>query len=139
MNVRNTEQLRKLVERWQIAKMWGQRYRIKPRLVSEVFGDGRRLLCLYPIMFRPNHFIVRMDSKIDMQENFDWLDKIYESIEEEFYEWPWAKAYGRTWHEDESADMDSRLSFSDGSSWGEMQWPRLKKRKQVMVDKPDSQ
>lgn len=127
MDVRDTDRLRPLIERWTVEKLWGQPHRIKPRLASEVFGDGRRLLCLYPTMYRPNHLVVRMDSRADIKWADEWLDEIYESIENEFYEWPWARAYGLRWHEDASADNDSRLSFSDGSSWGEMQWPRLKK------------
>ncbi len=129
MNVRNTRQLKPLIERWQIERLWGQPHRIMPRLVTEVFGDGRRLLALYPIMYRPNHFVVRMDSKIEITYADDWLDEIYTSIEDEFYEWPWAKAYGLKWHEDDGADDDSRISFEDGSCWSEMGWPRLKRRK----------
>lgn len=129
MNPHNTNQLRALVERWQVVEHWAQRCRIKPRLVTRVFGDGRRLLRLYPIMFRPNHFVVRVDSKLDDGHAHDWLDEIYEAIEEEFYEWPWARQYGLKWHEDDSADCDSRLSWDDGSSWEEMKWPRLKRPK----------
>lgn len=52
-----------------------------------------------------------------------WLDLIYEAIEEEYYEWPWAEEYGLSWHEDETANMDSRLNMGEGSSWCEMDWP----------------
>jgi len=102
-----------------------------PRLVTRIFGDGRRLLALYPIMHRPNHFVVRMDSSIDITHADDWLEEIYEEIEEEFHEWPWARAYGLRWHADESAENDSRLSWNDGSSWSEMRWPRLKRIRSV--------
>lgn len=128
MSPRNTEQLRPFIERWQTAYLWSNPHRIKPALVNAVFGDGRTLLKLYPIMFRPNHFVVRIDSATNTRHADDWLDDIYEAIEEQFYEWPWAKAYGLTWHEDDGADDDSRLSFADGSSWGEMKWPRLRRR-----------
>lgn len=131
MNPRNTNQLRPLIERWQIATLWTQRHRIMPRLVTEVFGDGRRLLKLFPIMYRPNHFVVRMDSKISIDYGDDWLHEIYNAIEEEFVEWPWAKAYGLKWHEDDGDENDSRISFRDGSCWSEMYWPRLKQRKAV--------
>lgn len=128
MNPRNTNQLRPLIERWQAAHLWGQPHRIKPRLVTHVLGDGRRLLALYPILYRPNHFVVRMDSKVNITYADDWLDEIYDAIEEEFYEWPWARSYGLRWHKDDSAENDSRVSFSDGSSWEEIQWPRMKRR-----------
>jgi len=128
MDVHETEQLRPLIERWKIEHLWGQPRRIKPRLVTDVFGDGRRLLCLYPLMYRPNHFVVRMDSTVEIRHAGDWLDEIYEAIETEFYEWPWARAYGLRWHANEGAENDSRLSFEDGSVWDEMRWPRLKRR-----------
>lgn len=126
MNPSNTEQLRLLIERWQIATLWAHRHRIKPRLVSEVFGDGLRLLAIYPTMYRPNHFVVRMDSQVGIDYADEWLDPILDAIEDEFYEWPWARAYGLRWHEDETADRDSRISFEDGCSWSELRWPRLK-------------
>lgn len=127
MDVRDTDALRPLIEHEQVDYLWGQPYRITPRLVSTVFGNGQRLLCLYPIMFRPNHFVVRMDSTVSIRHADDWLDEIYNAIEEEFYEWPWARSYGLTLHENASADDDSRLSFEDGSTWGEMDWPRPEK------------
>lgn len=126
MDPHDTDQLRPLIERWQVRRLWTVPHRIKPRLVTKVFGDGRKLLAVFPIMFRPNHFVVRMDSKIETTYADDWLDDIYSAIEEEFYEWPWARQYGLKYHDDDGAENDSRLSFNDGSCWSEMDWPRVK-------------
>jgi hypothetical protein len=125
MDPRDTEQLRGLVERWIICDLWAMQYLIKPRLVDEVFGDGRRLLLLTPIMHRPNRFVIRMDSKQDITHGGEWLYEIETAIEEEYPDWPWAEDYGLTRHEDEEAEDDSRLSFEDGVGWGECNWPQV--------------
>jgi hypothetical protein len=135
MNPRNTRQLRALIERRTLTFLWGQRRFVTPRLVSEVFGNGRLLLGLRPIMFRPYYFVVRIDSGWSIsnwdQENpmtpSEWLDEIYDSIECEFVEWPWARVYGLHWTELEGDENDSRIHFSDGCEWWEMMWPRLRR------------
>lgn len=142
MNPRNTNQLRKLIEVRQVQCMWGpkDRHWITPRLVSRIYGDGRQLIALYPIMFRPNHFVIRIDSAMNTggDEFRELLDEIYDDIYDEFFEWPWAKQYGRTWHEDDSADMDSRIQWSDGCAWETIMWPALKSRKRAAQAKGES-
>lgn len=136
MRPRNTRQLRPLIERRTCTSLWGQRRYVTPALVSEVFGDGRKLLALSPIMYRPNYFVVRIDSSWsisnwDRQNPMtpgDWLDRVYESIEDELVEWPWAKSYGLRWSEDERGERSSRIDFSDGCECWEMSWPRLRRR-----------
>ncbi len=134
MNPRNTKQLSALIERRHRVDWWGRRQIITPQLVTRVFGNGRKLLQLFPMMFRPNHFVVRVDSSLDTHDmDFDLLGEIYEEIEEEFVEWPWASAYGFKWHEDEGADCDSRIKWEDGSTWNEMKWPRIKRKRKIMA------
>lgn len=126
-------ELRSAIERRTYMTYWGQRRWVIPRLVDRVFGDGRKLLGLSPIMFRPHYFVVRIDSawslsNCDADASMppeDWLDDVYDAIEEQFVEWPWAQEYGFIWHEDETADCDSRVSFDDGRVWWEMYWPML--------------
>lgn len=132
MNPRNTNQLRKFIERRQTAYLWGQPQSITPRLCGRVFGDGRQLIVVSPIMFRPNYFVVRIDSSWSTS-NWDrdnpmtpseWIDDILDAISEEFVEWPWAKEYGLRWSDDERDDCQSEIDWSDGLEWGEMQWPQ---------------
>jgi hypothetical protein len=135
MSPRATHKLRELIERRTCAYLWGKRHFVVPRLVSQVFGDGRKLLGLAPIMFRPNYFVVRIDSRWSMsnwdQQNpmvpHDWLDNVFDSIEEEYVEWPWAKAFGFKWSDDPLVDCNSRIDFSEGCAWWEMPWPRWRK------------
>jgi hypothetical protein len=136
MNPKNTRQLRALIERRTLTHLWGARHFVVPRLVTDIFGDGRLLLGLSPIRFRPNYFVVRIDSgwsisNWDQQNPMppgEWLDRVYDSIQDEFGEWPWAKAYGLRWTEEEGDENDSRIQFRDGCEWWDMGWPRIRRR-----------
>ncbi len=140
MNPRNTNQLRRLIENRQAVHHWGRPHIVTPRLVSHVWGDGRKLLALYPMMMRPNHFVVRLDSSWSTS-NWDrdakvgpheWLDGfrgtpgVYDVIEDEFVEWPWARMYGLRWA-DRGEERSSRVDWNDGCTWSEMSWPRLRR------------
>lgn len=59
-----TRRLRALIERPERCTFWGQPHTITPRLIAEVFGDGRQLVCITPIASRPNYFVVRVDSTV---------------------------------------------------------------------------
>lgn len=43
-------------------RFWGSAYRITPLVVPAVFGDGRALFHITPLLTRPNFFVVRGDS-----------------------------------------------------------------------------
>lgn len=66
--LRATRRLRRRIERPEEHGLWGQRVTVTPQLVGEVFGDGRKLLCVSPIMFRPHHFVVRVGSGVDASD-----------------------------------------------------------------------
>jgi len=85
-------------------------------------------------MYRPNYFVVRIDSKWGLgwrDENGPdiWLDDVYESIESDIPEWPWAEKYGLKFDEDGNGDCSSRTSFNEGSEWGPQPWPVPIKKK----------
>ncbi len=138
MHPRCTKALRRLIERRTVEYLWGQRRIVIPRLCSKIFGNGRKLLALSPIMYRPNYFVVRIDSNWSTSNwetdeskmpPSEWLDRVYDEIEAEFPEWPWARQYGLRRTEDDSDDRSSRTDWSDGSTWSEAFWPRLKRSK----------
>lgn len=126
-------QLRALIERRTGIVHWGKQNFVVPRLVSRVFGDGRKLIALFPIMFRPNHFVVRIDSAWSLSNHAnedehppsEWLDQLYEEIEAEFLFWPWARAYGLLESRDLGEERSARTDFSAGSSWSELGWPKV--------------
>lgn len=122
-----------VIERRTCMYHWGKRHFVVPRLVNKVFGDGAVLLRLYPIMMRPHHFVVRIGSDY-ATSNWDresrvptdqWLDDVYDAIEEQFVEWPWAKQYGLRWPmgDDAEGERSSRIDWSEGSCRGVMDWP----------------
>lgn len=130
---RDTPRLRALVERKKLVRWWGRKTFVTPRLVSAVFGDGKRLIALAPMMYRPNHFIVRIDSgwNLDNQASdcellIDHIDDIYETIEEEYYDWPWWKSYGLKPGRDYGEEDSARVCFEDGSTWWEEEWPSVR-------------
>lgn len=90
---------------------------IRPALVKQKFGNGKRLIALWPIMHRPLYYLVYVDdswSLYNSDENplIDHLDDIYEEIAAEFGE-----------RSDE--DMDNweyhwpEADLNDGSTWAE--------------------
>ena len=128
-----TEQLRAIIEVEQDVTMWGQPHRVTPRLVSEVFGDGRLLLEIIPLATRPNFYVVRVDSSWGWNEGGrnndapirDHLDEIYDAIEDE---------YGDTVCDcpDLPAEPDPdchctrdfpALRLDSGCSWAPAYWP----------------
>jgi hypothetical protein len=88
-----TEELRAKIEQPIAMLHWGQERVCTPRLVDEVFGDGKVLLRLYPLNTRPNHYFVRVDTTWDEEMIGEELNPMYmhevmdsvcEAIEEQF-------------------------------------------------------
>lgn len=131
--VMTASELRSQIERRRCVHWWGQRRFIKPAFVEHQFGDGKVLLAIAPMMFRPNHFVIRIDSSWSTSNwesegkvsTDDWLELVYDAIEEEYPELPWGKYYGCKWDEDGDGDLSSRTgcAFNDGSAWWEIDYP----------------
>ncbi len=106
--------------------LWTTKHTFAPALCSKIFGDGRALLALTTINSRPRYYVVRIDSRWEMDEASapegaesvrDHLDAIYDAIEEDF---------GRAVHEDDEAPREWP-AFDDrsGTAWWREKWPRL--------------
>jgi len=50
-------------------KFWGRHYFITPRLVDWVHGDGLQLIYFTPLNTRPNYYVVRIDSKVSLDNS----------------------------------------------------------------------
>lgn len=78
------------VEREEEQVLWGQVYRGTPRLVSEVFGDGKQWVGWRPLASRPNYYVVRVDSRWNLsnwgrgEPLSDHITDIYQAVEDEF-------------------------------------------------------
>ena len=115
----STDRLRGLVEVPVQGSLWAQVTTFTPVLVSERFGDGRKLMYLSPINDRPAYFVVRVDSRSDV---YDYLDDVYLSAEEEHGGSGWCQECD---HDvdccDEECCFERRhfpyANFNDGSSW----------------------
>ena len=82
---------RESVEREQTAAMWGQEYKITPRLVETPIGDGKKIIGFCPLDTRPNYYVIRVPSTwvLDNWSRFgeslvEHTDAIYEAIEDEY-------------------------------------------------------
>ena len=107
---------------------WRRDYIVTPRLLDWIDGDGRLVITFTPLATRPDRYIIRIDSKTNMDSDTfydDTLEAIYTKIEEEFgqKEEEWEHDNGRTYvrHRDFPA-----LNFSCGCAWSE--YLTLKKR-----------
>lgn len=76
----------KHVCRRQRSYLWGSYVVFAPELVEEIFGDGRQIIWFGTIDNRPKFWIVRIDSKTDIEGDWDW-EPIYRSIRSQFGEW----------------------------------------------------
>jgi hypothetical protein len=99
-------------------ELWGRKYKVEPALVEKVFGDGKKLLCLTPLMTRPNYYVVQIDSKweLDAYEFLDRLEEIYDAIEEQY------GCDGDEFEGDEPPEFPTL--HHGGSTWGELDFPR---------------
>lgn len=60
-------ELQKVVEVETTVTLWTDTYRFVPRVVPEVFGDGKRLIWLESLCSRPRYWVAMVDS-LDVDE-----------------------------------------------------------------------
>jgi len=73
-------------------ELWGEYHDVSPQLLPTIHGDGKRLLYITPTMTRPNNYLMRVDSNlnIDSREDYEFftgnefLDEVVEEIMDEF-------------------------------------------------------
>ena len=116
--------LRILLECRHRVKFWGAHYFIKPRLISRMFGDGKKLFIIQPLDTRPNYYYIRVDSTWGtsnwnhddgIKEPAEWLEDVLQAIDEDF---------GNT--ADGGMENCGFPVQSDGSGhcWEECDWPK---------------
>lgn len=65
-------------------KFWGDEYEIEPEISKEIIGDGLQLIYVGTVDQRPNYWLIRIDSKTDI-EGYDFdIEEIVNILEEEF-------------------------------------------------------
>ena len=53
---------------------WGKDYIITPVLLDKVFGDGKQTIELSPMNTRPDYYVARIDSSVDISDNDDTIN-----------------------------------------------------------------
>lgn len=133
---RETEALRKIVERKRKTLFWGQEHIVAPKLLSDVLGDGQQLMTLTPINTRPNYYVCRIDSSWSLS-NWDkhpmppgqWLEDLYQALEAEFGD-------GQDeWGQDREDTRWPEARLDGGTSWHGMDWPDLGKARRLVKPK----
>jgi hypothetical protein len=121
--MKDTEFLRRALERRQQGSLWGQTRFFTPRLLATIFGDGRKLVWFSSINVRPAYWIVRIDSGWKTSNTdassapgpAQWHDPVCDAIEEEF---------GRGEKDDgelySSARFPQACRLGDGTFWGDL-------------------
>lgn len=123
-----TSELRSLIEVERTEYLWTHEYRVTPRLVSHVFGDGGMLLWLELLNLRPGYFVLRVDtaSDVDADEFRDLVngELLDELLDEYSYEICHAVHDD---HECEHSCWESAGAIaSDGCAWGRYALPETK-------------
>lgn len=85
---------------------WGSEYFVTPRLVDWIHGDGLQVIRFTPLATRPDYYVVRIDSKIDLDNCGkgpcfcdEVLDDLQDEIENQFlpHREEWTNEKGRTY------------------------------------------
>lgn len=107
------------LQRSRVVEFWGQKYRVRPRLLNELLGDGKKLIWFEFMDHRPSYYILRVDSQWDMDNSgstpfCDHLSEVYFALENQF---------GRSRDEDDPEDVHREFPAvpdePTGSAWGE--------------------
>jgi hypothetical protein len=129
----NVAVLRALIEHPREVTLWGTPYQVTPRLCSQIFGDGRQLVTITPINFRPHYFVVRVDSAwhTDCRRDCNGANCIYENLDDikdalnDDFAMDMYECYGLDVPDEESEEYDYFYAdmFDCGCSWGPFDWP----------------
>ena len=66
------EQINKIMAHYgrkMIVHLWGDDYEIEPEIIENVQGDGLQAVYLQPLDTRPNFYVLRIDSSIDIDND----------------------------------------------------------------------
>jgi len=125
-----TAELRQLIEIPETVTFWGITETITPLLVEEVFGNGKKLLVLSPLMHRPNYFIVRVDDSWDCGDMADGdeiqshIEAIMRSCEDQYGEpYDYDDEHGNELEEREYNPQFPRVDWGEGCCWNTCDWP----------------
>lgn len=118
MTARQFSYWRKRVGRRTKVRFWGQTHWVTPRLCELAWGDGRKVIGVTPIDTRPNYYLVRVDSKTELDPDEgpsfrDILDDVLDALEDQ---------YGPSHDEDGESLPWPAADMSNGVSWWE--WRR---------------
>jgi hypothetical protein len=107
---------------------WGQPCYIKPVIHSKIFGDGLQLAYLGTIDQRPQYWLIRVDSGLDLcADNFDYEKHLLEPLEDEFGRFP--ETYVHDGHEFQKLKREGHWEISDYENYKDYlssrQYPRL--------------
>ncbi len=129
---------RNKIERPYWTKFWGAKRKVRPKLVNKVFGNGMQLIFITPLMTRPHHYFVLIDSSWDTHPDVfrdEQIDDIYNAIEEQFGyyfdgEGTWGGVIQRGKRKGEYRGWPA--FFNEGCSWGtEDPKPYLKSKTRI--------
>ena len=109
-----TDRLADTLEKPRKVHFWGGQQTITPVFIRAKLGNGKLLLRVTPLSTRPNYYLIRVSSRwrhrMDRDDWHDYLDVIYETIEDQC---------GRS-------DVDEAgESYRPDGAWIHNDWPAL--------------
>lgn len=104
---------RELIQRFcqrQASYMWGERRMITPVLLPIVWGDGRKLIALRPIVTRQSHYVIAGDSRWTISDRHGRYATFREHLKNGIYDeiedrWGICKCPDCTGEEDREPDL----------------------------------
>lgn len=52
-------------------RWWGRDHTVTPCVIHEPMGDGRKLFAIQPLDTRPQFYVVRLDSRVQIREQIE--------------------------------------------------------------------
>lgn len=104
--------------------LWGEVYdkEFEPPVVSKIQGDGKQLIYFGTIDQRPRWWLLRIDSGINIEDDFDTETFFYEPIEDEFGrqdEWVYEEDFPKS---EFSEYYDSYQDYLDENNFPKMEY-----------------
>jgi len=115
----DTKALRRIIERPERVRHWGQYHTIVPAFLPTAIGDGKQWIVLVPLNTRPNYYVCRIDSSHSDKDPDGWLDDLYLALEGYF-----GRGGADDGEEGEEPAEWPAVDLDCGSCWGDYQWSR---------------
>lgn len=100
-------------------ELWGNKQTFRPFLLRRVWGDGMQYAEISPIFTRPLFYVVRIDSRMELNDIHEIIDEIYDQVEYEF------GSCCETYSDSGECECDKFEAYPSMCEWGGSCWGNI--------------